>query len=132
MVFMDGLLVMTGIVALVFMMFFCTVPIQYVTSGISHRRQHTLKIADLLMVDTSWRSQNPQTSYWASVMPHSLYPLLLMQDVLDVTVPTGYLMYWQAPQQLLKLKEAVAGVPKAGHHLEGHLGPPVGPVGFSS
>jgi len=62
-VFMGGLIVMAGIVALVFMMFFYTVPIQYIASRILHHRQHTLQIDDLLMVDTSWRRQNPQASY---------------------------------------------------------------------
>jgi hypothetical protein len=62
-VFMDGLIVMAGIVALVFRMFFYAVLIQYIAPGISHHRQHTLKIDDLLMVDTSWRRQSPQASH---------------------------------------------------------------------
>jgi hypothetical protein len=65
-------------------------------------------------------------------MPHPPRPLLLMQDVQDVTVPKGYLMCWQATRQLLKLKEAAAGVSRAGYHLEAHLGQPAGPVGRSS
>jgi len=84
------------------------------------------------MVDTSWRRQNPQASHWVFVMPHSLQALLLMQSVQDVTVPKGYLTYWQALRQLMKSKEAAVGVPKAGQHLDAHLGQPAGPVDFSS